>query len=226
MLVTTALRGREADRGRTGAGRQPAVAADGCDHETKDCGLTMPSMKSPELPLQQLLVDCRKPTSKVTITSAPPNSPMRSASTVSSGSTEHRREQPRQDQEVDTGRAEGRDRVYFLVDFLCADLGCERGPGASGEHDRRHQHAELAQHGDLHAIDDEDHRTELPAHEFDLEGDDHAHEETRQQYDRHRIGAGLRGDVEHIAPVDRASPRQKLSERTGARAQEPTICFA
>ena len=99
--------------------------------------------------------------------------------------------------------------MIALTSSLSADLGCERSSGASGEHDRRHQHAELAQHGDPHAVDDENHRTEVLGHESDLEGDDHTHQETRQQYDRHRIGAGLRGDVEHIAPVDRdrASPR-------------------
>ena len=96
----------------------------------------------------------------------------------------------------------------------------ERGPGASGEHDGRHQRAELAQHGDAHPVHDEDHRAELPGDEADLERDDHAHEKAGEQDDRHRVGARLGGHVEHVAPLEHAAPRKRVPERVHARTEE------
>ena len=75
---------------------------------------------------------------------------------------------------VDRVEPESGDRVHFLVDRLGADLGGERGPGAPGEHDGRHQRAELAEHRNPDAVHDEDHCAELPGDEPDLEGDDDA----------------------------------------------------
>ncbi len=134
---------------------------------------------------------------------------------------QHRRNQPRQDEKVNGVDPESIDRVHFLVDFLRADLGGERRPGASGKHDRRHERPELAQHGNADAIDDKDHRAELLGDKPDLECDDHAHKEARQQDDRDRIGSGLGRDIEDIAPVNRAAAPESLAKRRGACAEEP-----
>ena len=162
MLVTTALVAERPTEARTGAGRKPALAADRRDRQAENGGLDdaedeVPRRHRPE----QLVVELQE---------ADVEGRHHQRATEESDDIgqdreqrhhQHRREQPRQDQEVDRVEPEGRDRVHLLVDLLRADLRGERGPGASGEHDGGHQRAELAQHGDAHAVHDEDHRTEL-----------------------------------------------------------------
>ena len=94
-------------------------------------------------------------------------------------------------------------------------------PVRPGEYDRRHQCAELAQHRNPHAVDDEDHRAELLGHEPDFKSDDHAHQKPDQHDDRNSIGAGLGGDAEYVAPVDCALPGDDLPKRDPTCTKKP-----
>jgi hypothetical protein len=49
----------------------------------------------------------------------------------------------------------------------------------------------------------------LPCHESGLKGDDHTHEESDQQHDRHSVGTRLGSDIQDIAPVDAAAARDR-----------------
>ena len=58
--------------------------------------------------------------------------------------------------------------------------------------------------------------------EPDLESDDHAHQKAHQEDDRYRICPCLRGNVEHVAPVQCAGPCPHLPQSPHAAAEEPT----
>ena len=66
------------------------------------------------------------------------------------------RHQPRKNQHADRIEADDRQRVDLLAHLHRADLGGDGAARAAGDHDRRHQHAEFAQHQDADQIDDED----------------------------------------------------------------------
>jgi hypothetical protein len=131
-----------------------------------------------------------------------------------------RRDQARDDQELHRAQPERRDRVDLLVDLLRADLRRECGPGASGEHDRGHQGAELAQHRDPDSVHHEEHGAELPRDERDLERDDDAHEEADQENDRYCVRAGLGRDVQHLSPTHRARSPECMRGRGHAFGQK------
>ena len=54
------------------------------------------------------------------------------------------------------------ERIDLVVELHHAELGRIGAAGASGNHDRREQHAELAQHADRDQVDREDLRAERP----------------------------------------------------------------
>ncbi len=117
--------------------------------------------------------------------SAPPASPIASATTVSAGSAMTRPKMRGSHQHLDRVHAHRAQRVDLVVQFHRADLGSEGAARAAGDDDRGQQHAELAQHGDRHEVDDEDLAAEFPELLGADVGDDHRDQEGDQRDDRH-----------------------------------------
>ena len=107
-----------------------------------------------------------------------------------------RRHHARQDQRLDRRDADRAHRVDLLGDLHRADLGGEGRAGAAGDHDRGHQHAELA-HGDpADEVDGVDLGAELGELHRALLGDDDADQEAHQPDDPERAHA------DHVEALD------------------------
>ena len=106
-----------------------------------------------------------------------------------------RRHHPRQDQRFDRRDADRAHRVDLLGDLHRSDLGGEGRARAAGDHDRGHQHAELAHRDPADQVDGVDLGAELGELDRALLGDDDADEEAHQADDPERAHAD---DVEAL----------------------------
>ena len=97
-----------------------------------------------------------------------------------------RRHHPRQDERFDRRHADRPHGVDLLGDLHRPDLGGEGRARAAGDHDRGHQHAELAHRDPADEVDGVDLGAELGELDRALLGDDDADEEAHQADDPER----------------------------------------
>ncbi|SIT59949.1 hypothetical protein BQ8794_90114 [Mesorhizobium prunaredense] len=100
---------------------------------------------------------------------------------------DHQRDQPRKHQNADRIKPDDLQRVDLLAHFHRADLCRDSAARTASDHDRSHQHAELAQDQHADKVDDEDIGTEIAELIGALLGDDRP-DDGRHQHD-HRDGA-------------------------------------
>ena len=102
---------------------------------------------------------------------------------------QHGRDHARNDQRLDRRHADGAHRIDLLGQLHRADLRGEGGARAAGDHDRSHQHAELAHRDPADEVDRVDLGAELGELHRALLGDDDADEEAHQADDAERANA-------------------------------------
>jgi hypothetical protein len=96
------------------------------------------------------------------VSTAPPARPIAVRNDRQQRHRDDETQHARQHQHLEGIETKGFERIDFLVELHHAELGRIGAAGASGDHDRREQHAELAQHADRHQVNREDLRAERP----------------------------------------------------------------
>ena len=132
-----------------------------------------------------------------------------------------RRHHARNDQRLDRRDADRPHGVDLLGDLHRADLRREGRARAAGDHDRGHQHAELAHRDPADEVDGVDLGAELRELDRALLGDDDADEEAHQPDDAERADAdhveALNDRIEAEAPC---RPADDVGEADQRRAEE------
>ena len=132
----------------------------------------------------------------------PPPSAAKLARIDRHGSAIDQRDQPREHQHADRVEADHGQRIDLLAHLHRADFGGDGAARTAGDHDRRHQHAEFAQHEDADEVDDEDVGAEIGQLVGALLGDDRADDGRHQHHDRDGADAHAVDLVEDRRHVD------------------------